>query len=67
MTKKLTLEGKLDIWSQEGGHAAPSVQIGGDDLTGEIEKFFDEYTDRRTGEIGGNVPGKWRITLERSE
>ena len=64
MSEKLCLEGEIMVWSQEGGYASPTVQIGEKDLTDEIENFFLQYAGPYN-EIGNNVPGQWRVTLER--
>ena len=63
MTVKTVLEGNLIIWSNEGGHVSPSVQIGEHDLTTYIEDLFKPFAGKN-GEIGSNVPGRYRITVE---
>lgn len=66
---KIEATGKLEIWSQEGGYAAPCVSIGKEDLTTWIEDELKEHAEENEynktfGEIG-RLKGIWKITVER--
>ena len=56
----LRLEGVLEVWSQEGGHAAPDIVIDKHSVTAEIEDIFQDILENNDGAI---IPGYWRLTL----
>ena len=70
---KLTLEGEIEVYSQEGGYCAPQVSVGKECLTHAIQDLLEVH--RKTKMLGSREvicsdiqpPGKWRVTLERIE
>ena len=64
MIKKVW-EGDLIVWGQEGGYAAPDIQIGdSNSVTGDIEDIArDAGYSPNFSDL--HVNGKWRLTLER--
>ena len=55
----LDYEGKLESIEQEGGYASPTVMIGGNNLTADIEELATTPLQRETHEF----EGKYRIVL----
>lgn len=69
ISKKIEVIGHLEIWSQEGGHAAPAVSIGQEDLASLIEYELKEFAEnnkysKHFDEIG-RLKGTWKIVVER--
>jgi len=63
---KFIYTGKMEIWSQEGGYASPSLEIGKEDLTGDLEnKLMEIYKEKGDHTELGELPGSWMITIER--
>lgn len=62
--KKLELTGELEVWAQEGGYCSPKVNVGAEDLTGEISRHV-EYLMADVTTEQGRVKGIYRVTVER--
>ena len=66
----LCLSGKLELWEQDGGHAHPTVVIGGQHVTSEIEDMVRKAnihleSDPLQGPDEGVATGEWILTLVR--
>ena len=62
--KKVTWEGPIKIWEQEGGHAESFISVGYDMPVSEIELAFEDTFDRKDYASVFELPGRWRLTLE---
>ena len=68
----LCLQGSLEKWDQEGGHASPSVSIGNEDVAAAIEEMLEkagvELVHDSSPPVHSNegiAAGKWILTLVR--
>ncbi len=65
---RLTWEGPVVIYEQEGGYASSYMNIGRVDPVQETEQTFEHH--RNVNFSGGKgdkvtLPGRWRLTLEK--
>ena len=65
--KKVVWEGAITIYEQEGGYAHPSLSIAEIIPARQIEDAFEDTVEKIHGDSVMNIPGKWRLTLERIE
>lgn len=65
--KKVTWEGTIDIYEQEGGCVESSLTIDEMYPVAEIENAFEETVERTLAAGRLSLPGRWRLTLERIE
>ncbi len=66
----LCLFGQLELWDQEDGHAHPTIVIGGQHVTSEIEKMLHKAnihleSDPLQRPSEGVAAGEWILTLVR--
>jgi hypothetical protein len=68
--KKVIWEGAIQIVEQEGGYAESALSIGDEHPVSQIEDAFEDLVPRlqRTCcDETMDIPGLWRLTLERIE
>lgn len=58
--RELRLIGHVEVWSQEGGYAAPDVTVGGESVAHRVQKLFQETLPDF---YEGKVPGEYELIL----
>ena len=64
---KKILTGRIKLIEQEGGYAAPIIEIGGEDLDNILLKFPHEIITEGIDIYDAVLKGEYKITIERLE